>query len=134
MIKKVYQDPLEESCFEACVSSITGISIESLPPKHYYVYFNQGIRVDIFKHFNTIRDNLYESLGITLYESKASGVDRYVPEDEYYIGLFINPLNRFNGHAVVCKNGQVVHDPIPKGINNPFKPYNLFYGYVRVSW
>lgn len=100
-MKQRLKQRTEYDCFPTCVSCITGIPYEELPIlKHCYMY--------TLRENNSRWGKWQKRTGYKLTVRKA----HELPENEYYIGLYpllSQPYSMY-AHAVVCYNGEVVHN------------------------
>lgn len=85
-------------CFRACVASIMNLPLEGVP------------------HFMLFGDKWFDTfvlwIGLQGYDVRFATDADEVPADRFYILSGKSPRGAFN-HAVVARNGAVVHDPHP---------------------
>lgn len=94
------------NCFEACIASIFEMDLKDVPNFHGDNWFG-----DFWKW---LKEKGYTSYG-SLYNEKIENYKGGV--DGYFIVAGESPRGKHikGGHAVVYKNGIMVHDPHPEG-------------------
>ena len=94
------------NCFEACLASIFEMDLKDIPNfhgKNWFVDFLEWLKIKGYTSYGTF---IIEDI-----ENYSGGVDGYfIVAGESPRGKHIN-----GGHAVVYKNGKLVHDPHPDG-------------------
>lgn len=87
------------NCFAACVASILGLPLEAVDFDGSADWWNRA-------------DAALRKIGWAYFEAKvAEGWEAIVPRGAYYIASGMSP--RGIKHAVVHRDGQMVHDPNP---------------------
>ena len=107
------------NCLSACLASITGVQIETIP-NFATLYAETGHWEEAFgefllKHGYQMREYFYFPQNGTWEDllKQSSGIDGY------FICGGSSPRETAGGHAVVYKDGVMVHDPHPSraGLN-----------------
>jgi len=104
------------NCFSACIASMLGLPLEDVPT---FVAFPNWLG---------LANEFVKSFGFELFMS----VPRFIEycrsaKDSGYHGYYIATGMGPRGveHAVICKDGQIVHDPHPEG-GGIDKPTSVF--------
>jgi hypothetical protein len=94
------------NCFEACIASIFEMDLKSVPNFHGENWFGE--------FYGWLKEKGYTSYGSLCNEK----IEEYSGGiNGYFIVAGESPRGRHikGGHAVVYKNGKMVHDPYPGG-------------------
>lgn len=94
------------NCFEACVASLFEMGLEDIPNFHKDNWF--------LDFWNWLKIKGYTSYGALYKEDVKSYIGGV---DGYYIVCGESPRGKHikGGHAVVYKDGKLIHDPHPDG-------------------
>jgi hypothetical protein len=101
-MKKVYQTEFGDkgNCLSACISTITGIKINKLP------------KIDLYDGWLRRYNSGLKYHGYVLLYDKSCNISAYLDGGCY---ICAGKTKRGTHHAVVFKNGKMIHDPHPDG-------------------
>lgn len=113
-VEQTITDAGRGNCLQACVASVLDLPIDRVP---HFLDFGDNW----FHALELFMDNYgieYEGTGGTRTISEYEGVDGYI------IACGESPRHRH--HAVVYKDGEMIHDPHPEGGGIKLESYYMF--------
>ena len=103
-MSKVYQEPGDGQCFRACLASLLGVEIESIPPTP-----PMGEEADPTPYWNDLRKWLRKTHGYDLVWVRKMFPVPFAP----IIAGCKSPRGNPDGHAIIMRGDTLIHDPYP---------------------